>query len=45
MQLCRSLFHPLFLAGKPVGVATYAAVKSPDRMLFAGDPLCAPYYK
>lgn len=38
-----TIFHPLFMGGKPVGVATYAAVQCPDRMLFAGDPLCAPY--
>lgn len=38
-----SVFHPLFIGGKPVGVAAWCAVKSPDRMLFAGDGLCAPY--
>lgn len=38
-----SVFHPLFLSGKPVGVASWAAVQCPDRMLFAGDPLCAPF--
>ena len=36
------IFHPLFMAGRPVGVAAWAAVQSPDRMLFAGDPMCAP---
>lgn len=36
------IFHPLFMAGRPVGVAAWAAVQSPDRMLFAGDPLTAP---
>ena len=35
------IFHPLFMGGRPVGVAAWAAVQSPDRMLFAGDPLCA----
>jgi hypothetical protein len=34
-----SIFHPQFLAGTPVGVAAWSAVQSPDRMLFAGDPL------
>jgi hypothetical protein len=34
-----SLFHPLFVGGTPVGVAAWSAVQSPDRMLFAGDPL------
>lgn len=38
-----SIFHPLFIGGKPVGVAAYAAVQCPDRMLFAGDPICAPF--
>lgn len=38
-----SIFHPLFIGGKPVGAAAYAAVQCPDRMLFAGDPLCAPF--
>ena len=38
-----SKFHPLFLAGLPVGVATWSSVKCPDRSLFAGDPLCAPF--
>jgi len=28
---------------KPVGVAAWAAVRSPDRMIFAGDGLCAPF--
>ena len=36
------IFHPLFVGGRPVGVAAWAAVQSPDRMLFAGDPMCAP---
>ncbi len=40
-----SVFHPLFVGGKPVGVATWAAVQCPDRMLFAGDPLCSPWAK
>ena len=34
-----ALFHPQFLAGTPVGIAAWSAVQSPDRMLFAGDPL------
>jgi ABC-type glucose/galactose transport system permease subunit len=34
-----SIFHPLFVGGTPVGVAAWSAVQSPDRMLFAGDPL------
>ena len=34
-----SIFHPLFIGGTPVGVAAWSAVHSPDRMLFAGDPL------
>jgi len=38
-----SIFHPLFKGGKPVGTAAWAAVKNPDRMLFAGDPMCAPF--
>lgn len=38
-----SVFHPLFTGGKPVGVAAWAAVRSPDRMIFAGDGLCAPF--
>lgn len=37
------IFHPLFIAGRPVGVAAWAAVQSPDRMLFAGDLMCAPF--
>ena len=40
-----SLFHPLFVGGRPVGVAAWAAVQCPDRMLFAGDPLCSPFQK
>lgn len=40
-----SVFHPLFASGKPVGVAAWAAVQCPDRMLFAGDGLCAPFLK
>lgn len=40
-----SLFHPMFIGGKPVGVAAWAAVQCPDRMLFAGDPMCAPFTK
>lgn len=38
-----TLFHPLFIGGKPVGAACYAAVQCPDRMLFVGDPMCAPF--
>ncbi|HRH38557.1 MAG TPA: hypothetical protein PK760_09435, partial [Flavobacteriales bacterium] len=38
-----SIFHPLFIGGSRVGVAAWAAVKCPDRMLFAGDPLTAPF--
>ena len=38
-----SKFHPLFLGGSPVGVAAWSAVKCPDRMLFAGDGLTAPF--
>ncbi len=37
------IFHPLFISGRPVGVAAWAAVQSPDRMLFAGDLMCAPF--
>ena len=37
------LFHPRFMSGLPVGVAAWSAVQSPDRMLFAGDGLCAPF--
>ena len=37
-----SIFHPLFMSGKPVGVAAWASVQCPDRMLFCGDLLCAP---
>jgi len=37
------IFHPLFVGGTPVGIAAYAAVRCPDRMLFAGDPMCAPF--
>lgn len=38
-----SIFHPLFIGGKPVGVAAWAAVQCPDRMLFCGDLLTAPF--
>jgi len=38
-----SIFHPLFLSGKPVGVAAWASVQCPDRALMAGDLLCSPY--
>lgn len=38
-----SIFHPLFMAGKPVGVAAWASVQCPDRMLMAGDLLSAPF--
>lgn len=37
------LFHPRFVGGLPVGAAAYSAVECPGRMLFAGDPLCAPF--
>lgn len=37
------LFHPRFVSGLPVGAAAYSSVECPDRMLFAGDPLCAPF--
>ena len=40
-----TLFHPRFVSGLPVGVAAWSAVQCPDRMLFAGDPLCAPFLK
>ena len=39
------IFHPLFIGGRPVGVAAWAAVQSPDRMLFAGDGMCATFAK
>lgn len=39
------LFHPRFLSGLPVGVAAWSAVECPDRMLIAGDGLCAPFLK
>lgn len=38
-----SKFHPLFLGGSPVGVAAWSSVKCPDRMLFGGDGLTAPF--
>jgi hypothetical protein len=38
-------FHPRFIAGAPVGIAAWSAVECPDRMLFAGDGLCAPFLK
>lgn len=37
------IFHPLFMGGTPVGVAAWASVKCPDRMLMAGDLMCAPF--
>lgn len=40
-----TLFHPRFVGGLPVGVAAWSAVQCPDRMLFAGDGLCAPFAK
>lgn len=40
-----TMFHPLFIGGKAVGVAAWSAVKCPDRALFAGDLMCAPYLK
>jgi len=40
-----SLFHPRFASGLPVGIAAWSAVECPDRMLFAGDGLCAPFLK
>lgn len=39
------IFHPLFIGGTPVGIAAWAAVKCPDRALFAGDLMCAPFVK
>ena len=39
-----SIFRPLFVANKPVGVACWAAVKWPDRMLFAGDMMFTPSF-
>jgi hypothetical protein len=38
-----SVFHPLFIAGKPMGVACWAAIQAPDRTLIAGDLMCAPF--
>jgi hypothetical protein len=38
-----SIFHPLFLSGKPVGIAAWASVQCPDRALMAGDLLSAPF--
>jgi hypothetical protein len=38
-----SMFHPWFMAGIPAGVAAWGSVKCPDRMLFAGDIMCAPF--
>ena len=40
-----TLFHPRFLAGMPVGVAAWSSVECPDRMLFAGDGMCAPFLR
>lgn len=39
-----SIFRPLFVANKPVGVATWAATKCPDRTLMAGDMLFTPSF-
>jgi hypothetical protein len=39
------IFHPLFVGGSPVGVAAWAAVKCPDRTLFVGDLMCAPFIR
>jgi hypothetical protein len=39
------IFHPLFIGGSPVGVAVWAAVKCPDRTLFVGDLMCAPFIR
>lgn len=36
-------FHPLFIGGTPIGVAAWSAVKCPDRALFAGDGMTAPF--
>lgn len=36
-------FDPLFKGGLSAGIAAYSAVRAPGRMLFAGDPLCAPF--
>lgn len=36
-------FHPRFVGGSPVGVAAWGAVRCPDRSLFAGDGMCAPF--
>lgn len=38
-------FHPRFVAGAPVGIAAWSAVLCPDRALFAGDGMCAPFLK
>lgn len=38
-----SVFHPRFISGLPTGVAAWSAVKCPDRALFAGDIMCAPF--
>lgn len=37
------LFHPLFTGGASVGVAAWSSVKCADRMLMAGDGMCAPF--
>jgi hypothetical protein len=39
------IFHPLFIGGSPVGVAVWAAVKCPDRTLFVGDLMAAPFIR
>jgi hypothetical protein len=39
------IFHPLFIGGSPVGVAAWASVKCPDRTLFVGDLMAAPFIK
>ena len=39
-----SIFLPLWLGGKSVIQATWAALQCPDRMLIVGDPLCAPHF-
>ena len=37
------LFHPRFVSGLPVGIAAWSAIECPDRMLVAGDGMCAPF--
>ena len=39
----RALAKRRFVSGLPVGVAAWSAIECPDRMLVAGDGMCAPF--